>query len=95
MLFNEVMIFLPENVAVAIREETDMPENLEIQCFKCAKWSNWKDWLANWIDLPDVAKWGRNARHIRAECPYCNAIVDHREVRGTTPINVRARVVRT
>ena len=57
-----------------------LSETFEIQCPNCSKWNFWQNWLSNWVDLPSET-YGPKAKHIRAECPNCNQIYDHRNIK--------------
>ena len=44
----------------------------------CLEISAWSEWVDNWVDLDD-AVWGEGSVHIRAECPVCSELFDHRD----------------
>lgn len=59
--------------------DKEKEENLtEIQCSSCKKWFHYDKWVINRIPL-DEKIYGKNATHIRLECPNCKFLFDHRD----------------
>ena len=76
MNIDELQIFFPQAVAIA---EGNISETIEIRCPSCLEFNYWQVWLANWIDLLE-SEFGKNATHIRMDCPNCHTLYDHKNV---------------
>jgi hypothetical protein len=64
-------------------EEWDVYDLIDIStffvtCQNCLEINVWEDWIENWISL-DEEEFGAVAKHIRAECPNCNELYDHKD----------------
>lgn len=46
-------------------------EGCEIQCPKCEKWTNHKEWVESEVGCEDCGS------HTAMECPHCNELFDH------------------
>jgi len=74
-----------EHIWLFIKEITDQTiydlidiATFNLMCPDCLEFNTWENWIENWIPL-DEAEFGVGAVHIRAECPECHVLYDHKD----------------